>query len=165
MSSGYVEKIAVAVQLALRGESAISGVLSLAPHAEHHDGPETLLERLDLPTRIIPFRRASDDAMLLVNRAAIDWVCAGPDVEARLIRPSAFMFTREEKVLVRLIGGATFEGVLAMEAPQEFNRASDFLNGEEDFFPLTTASGTLLVNKRRVLEVRVYGASRPARAA
>jgi hypothetical protein len=75
------------------------------------------------------------------------------------------LFTREERVRVRLIGGAAFEGVLAMELPQEFNRTSDFLNAEEDFFPLSSASGTLLVNKRRLLEVRVFGASAPARAA
>lgn len=165
MSSGYIEKIKVMVQLALLGESPAPGSLSLAPYAELHEGPETLLERLNLPTRIVPFHRTSDDATLLVNRVAIEWVSAGPEVESKYVRPHAYQFTREERVRVRLIGGATFEGVLAMELPQEFNRTSDFLNSDDDFFPLTSPSGTLLVNKRRVLEVRVYGASRPARVA
>jgi len=165
MSSGYIEKIKVSVQLAMRGETPAAGLLSLAPHAELHQGPETLLERLNLPTRIVPFQRACDDAILLVNRVAIEWVSAGTDVESKYVRPHAYQFTREERVHVRLIGGAVFEGVLAMELPQEFNRTSDFLNSEDDFFPLTSPSGTLLVNKRRVLEVRVFGASRPARAA
>ncbi len=165
MSSGYIEKIKVPVHIALLGEAAAAGSLSLAPYAEMHEGPETLLERLNTPTRVVPFHRTEDDAILLVNRVAIEWVSAGPEVQPIHVRPPAFMFTREERVRVRLIGGAAFEGVLAMELPQESNRTSDFLNSDEDFFPLTSPRGTLLVNKRRVLEVRVYGASRSVRAA
>lgn len=165
MSSGYVEKIKVPVRLALRGEAAEPGCLSLSPYAELHEGPETLLERLNQPTRIVPFHRDSDGAVLLVNRVAIEFVEAAAGLDPAFVRPPAYRFTREERVRVRLIGGAAFEGVLAMELPQEFNRTSDFLNAEEDFFPLSSASGTLLVNKRRLLEVRVFSAPAPARAA
>ncbi len=165
MSMGYVDKLKLPVRLALLDQAAMAGCVSLAPNAEHHDGPETLLERLNLSTRILPFLRAGDHAVLLLNRMAIDWISTGPEVDAAQVRPPAFMFTREEHVQVRLIGGAVFEGLLAMELPEQFNRTSDFLNMDEDFFPLTSPSGTLLVNKRRLLEVRVFGASHPARAA
>jgi hypothetical protein len=46
-----------------------------------------------------------------------------------------------------------------MELPETLNRASDFLNGEEDFFPLVTKQGIVLLNKHRVLYTRVYESS------
>ena len=48
-----------------------------------------------------------------------------------------------------------------MELPDAYNRASDFQNGDDDFFAFATSSGTRLVNKARVLEVRILSA-RPA---
>jgi hypothetical protein len=46
-----------------------------------------------------------------------------------------------------------------MELPEMLNRASDFLNGEEDFFPLVTNHGIVLLNKQRVLYTRAYESS------
>ncbi len=151
----YVEKLRVPVRFALLGDAPAHGSLSLAPQAELHDGPETLLERLNAPQRLLPLHRGADGAVVLVTRINIEWVEAGEAVDPQLVRPKTFMTTREERVHLRLLGGQAFDGVLAMEMPHEFNRASDYLNGDEDFFPLQTAHGTVLVNKARVLDVRV----------
>lgn len=155
----YVEKLRVPVRFALWGESPVEGFFSLSPHAEMHAGPETLLERLNAPSRIVPVQSAEDGAVLLVNRAQLAWVEAGPDVAPMLVRPVTFMSTREERVRVRLAGGETLQGILAIEMPTEFNRASDFLNGHEDFFALALASGVRLINKSRLLDVRLLASA------
>ena len=154
----FIDKLRVAVRLVLLAEEPTAGSLSLAPHSERHAGPETLLERLNDRVRVLPFERASDDAIMLVTREHIEWVMPGADIEPALVRPPTFAFTREERVRARLLSGAFFDGVLAMEMPHEHNRASDFLNGEDDFFVLTSPSGTVLVNKSRVVDIHVYGA-------
>lgn len=161
----YVEKIRVPVQLALVGLEPAAGFLSLSPSAELHEGPETLLEKLCAPQRMLPFHRAADDAFTLVCVAQIEWVAASVEVAANLVRPAHFITTREERVRVRTQGGATFEGVLEMEMPHEFNRASDYLNGDEAFFPIACVQGAVLLNKARVLDVRVYEATRVPRVA
>ena len=83
-------------------------------------------------------------------RAGFDpeWVC-----------PPTYSVTREERVSVRFRSGLELEGLLRMELPEMLNRASDFLNGPEDFFALMTADGVVLVNKRAVFDTRVYESS------
>lgn len=163
----YVDKIRVPVRVALRGEQPVEGCLSLSPQAELHEGPETILERMNEISHFVPFIRASGSTCLLLTRRHIEYVEAGHDVDVALVRPQAFRTTREERVTVRLLGGASFDGVIAMEQPDDFNRTSDYLNSDEDFFPLLMSAGTLLVNKWRVLDVCVHesGAAREPRAA
>ncbi len=155
----YIEKLRVPVSVVLPGSPPVHGHLSLLPHSEHHAGPETILDRLNEPTRVVPFQRASDGAVLLVNRAQIDWVEAGPDVESTYLQRASFQATREEHVQVRLTSGAEFDGVMPIEMPDEYNRASDYLNESSDFFLVECSTGVRIVNKDHVLETRVYGVS------
>lgn len=153
----YVEKQQVPVRLAYLGQAPADGCFWLAPQSAHHDGAETLLERLNAEERSLPFHRAQGE-LVLVTRRRIAWVRPGVGVKAALVRPPAFAITRAEPVRVRLVDGTVFDGVLAMEMPQEFNRASDFLNRDEDFFVLTSPSGTVILNKLHVLETQVFQA-------
>lgn len=161
----YVQKIRVPVQLARAGAPPLAGLVSLFPHAELHDGPETLLECLDAPARMLPFQLAGGDAVLLITRAHVEWVQPDASVDPRLVRPAPYMSTHEELVQVRMTGGETLEGMLSMEMPHEFNRPSDYLNGDDGFFLLGMASGTRLLNKARVVEVRVRAAGSVPKAA
>jgi len=154
----HIEKFRVPVRLARIGAPPEPGYMALAPFAELHVGPETLLERLNAPTKVVPFQLPESDVVLLLMRRHIEWVDVDDRVDARLVRPVTYRATSEEDVFVRMAGGECFEGVLAIEMPDELNRASDYLNGEEAFFPLRTPGGTRLVNKDRVVEVRVRGA-------
>ena len=161
----FIEKIRVPVRLARIGAPPWVGCLSLMPLAELHEGPETLLERLNASARILPLELGDDEGVLLVTRLHIQWVEAGPEVEERLVRVAPYMATREEHVRLSMTGGESFEGILAMEMPNEFNRASDFLNGPDDFFALRTATGTRLVHKACVVDVQVRNALAAPRAA
>lgn len=159
----YVEKTRVPVRIQLPGEEGVEGFLSLMPHSPHHAGPETILDRLNEETRVVPFQRASDGAVLLLNRSRIDWVEAGPEVSPVFLRSVTYAPTREEHVQVRMTCGAAFDGIMPMEMPDEYNRASDYLNGDPDFFVVVSGHVTRIVNKEHVLETRVYGGTmRPA---
>lgn len=163
--SRYVQKLRVPVRLALVGGEVLEGHLSLAPRAENHDGPESLLERLNAPTRVVPFHHDADGSVRLVHRTRIEWLAAGPNVASILVRRPLYQHTREEHVRVRLAGGHAFEGVMAFEMPNEFNRLSDFLNEPEEFFPLLTAEGTVLVGKACLVDVRLSAEIGVTRAA
>uniref|UniRef100_A0A832I303 Uncharacterized protein n=1 Tax=Eiseniibacteriota bacterium TaxID=2212470 RepID=A0A832I303_UNCEI len=160
----YVRKVRTAVRVALPGLDLLEGFISLAPRAEHHDGPQTILERLNGPDRFVPIQRSGERDVMLVNPLDIESVEPLGNVPLTLVLPPAFRITHEERVRVRFMSGRQVEGVLRFELPDELNRVSDFLNADEDFFALHLAHGTLLVNKRRISLTRLYEASpRPAR--
>lgn len=148
--TSYIEKLRVPVRVSQAGLAPIDGYLALDPQAEFHVGPETLLERLNSVSRVIPFQRGEDDRTLLLSRADVEWVAADPAVAPNLVCPTNYQVTSEERASLRLASGATLEGQVQMELPEHLNRASDYINGTDDFFPLMTPFGVLLVNKLRV---------------
>jgi hypothetical protein len=158
----YVEKIRVPVRLSAPGIADLRGEVALAARAAFRDGPETLLELLNSPQHVIPFMREPEDDVVLVNRLAIDWLSADESLEPSWIMPPPYRLTREERVEVAFLDGHKTTGTIPMELPQHLNRASDFLNGSEDFFALVTAEATVLVNKSRIAGVRLFqGSPRP----
>jgi hypothetical protein len=154
----YIEKMRITIGVSRAGEPDIEGCFSLSPLSEHHSGAETLLEFLNERRRVLPFLR-QDGVVMLLARHDVQWVFAGPNVPAELVRPRSFRFTREERVRVRLCGGEELEGLLQMELPDPVNRASDYLNGPDDFFPLTARDGIYLVQKHHARETILFEAS------
>jgi hypothetical protein len=146
-------KYRMPVQLAIAGGPDVTGWVWLSRHSEHRSAPQTLLERLTARVRVVPV--VENEATTLVTRALIEWAEPAPGVEARLVGPAAYAVTREEHARVRLRSGELLEGVIEMEMPQGYNRTSDFINGEADFFTLRCGTRTLLVNKQRVRHVRL----------
>ena len=96
------------------------------------------------------------DGVRLVARLDIEWVSPNPGVDYRLIGPTTFRVTHQERVLVRLKSGDSLDGVIQMGLPEGLNRVSDFLNGGDDFFPIATAQGVFLVNKHAVRDVTLF---------
>jgi hypothetical protein len=160
----FVRKVRTSVRVSLPGLDFVEGFLSLAPRAEYHDGPQTVLERLNTSDRFVPIQRTGERDVLLVNPFDIEMVEPISNVPESLVVPPAFRITHEERVRVRFMSGRQVEGILRFELPDELNRVSDFLNGDEDFFALHLAHGIALVNKRRVSLTRLYQQSpKPAR--
>lgn len=156
MNPGYVTKIRVPVRIARAHETPLDGVICLSPSAAVRPGPETILERLNSSDRVIPVEPLAGDGMRLVARLDIEWVAPNPGVDYRMIGPATFRVTHQERVIVRLRSGDSLEGVIQMELPEGYNRVSDFVNGEDDFFPLATALGVHLVNKHAVREIALF---------
>jgi hypothetical protein len=155
----YVQKLRANVRVVMAGDEPVDGVLCLAPYARFHEGPQTLIELLNGGDRMVPLEMPDDGSVRLLTRTGIAWVAPHAGVEARLQRPSSHQVTNEEQVVVRLADGGQIEGLLQLELPSEFNRASDFLNLTADFFAVETADGVVFVNKLQVREVRLYSAS------
>jgi hypothetical protein len=155
----YIHKIAAKVEAFVAGRGVVEGFLHLSPNTPRGSRPETILERLNSAHLFLPLSRAGDLEVLLLNVQSIERVSPDPGLDPQLWCPPTFRYTREERVRVRLAGGAAFEGLLQMELPEEYARVSDFMNLPEVFFPLRTAQGVLFVNKSSVADVMVYEAA------
>ena len=154
--ANYVGKLLIPVRIMLPGPEQLAGTFALTPASPFRDGPESLLELLNAGSRVVPFLLPTDNAVILLSRSSIDWVEVSAEVEPDRVRPATFMVTREEHVQVRMLDGRKVEGRVSMELPEHQNRISDFLNTPEDFFPLVTHAGTMLINKSRIACVRLF---------
>jgi hypothetical protein len=152
-------KYRLPVTFSVTGGAAVSGWVSLQRHSEFRRGPQTLLERLNERVRVLPV--VEREFTHLVSRALIEWAEPGEGVDAGLVGPSSYAVTHEERASVQLASGETLEGIVEIEMPHGYNRTSDFINGEDDFFALRCAERTLLVNKRRIRDLRLGVTSHP----
>lgn len=146
----HIEKKRATVRVCLAGGDDLDGFFMLAPRAEHRDGAETILELLNSGKRVIPLILSDDDSVFLVTRTRIDWVAAGPGVDPGLVCPPTYLVSREERVEIQFGDGRAIEGMVQMEVEDGFARVSDFLNLADDFFPMETRFGTVVVNKNRM---------------
>jgi hypothetical protein len=154
----YIQKLRVDVHVRLVGQEPMPGSIWLGPQAEFHDGPETLLERLNAAVRVVPLL-AADGTMYLLNPREVESVEPAPEVPGDLVLPPTWGVAREERVELRFPTGRVEEGAVRIVLPRDLNRVSDFMNTEDDFFPLVTSRGILLVNKDRVATTRLFASS------
>lgn len=159
----YVGKLRVPVRIQLPNTDVLDGFLSVSPCSAIYEGSETLFELLNAPQRVLPFIVAGDESVMLITRQHLDWVEAAAHADPELVSPRPYLVTLEEVVAVEWLDGTRLEGRLPMELPNGANRASNYMNNDDDFFPLVMESRTMLVNKLRVRAVRIFSASqRPA---
>jgi len=157
--ASYVEKLLVPARVAMPGPEHVAGAFALSVNSPYRPGPESLLELLNTPARVVPFMRTGDDTVLLLARLSIDWVEVEHRVDPTWVRPESVVAAREEQVQVRLLDGRRIEGLVAMDLPEHLNRISDFLNLPEDFFALRTRSSIVIVNKSRISGARLFESS------
>lgn len=150
----YVEKQRVGVDIATTSGATLSGWMAVSPVAAFHDGPETLLDRLNSGDRVFPLEGA--EGVLLVNPLDVERVRPDDDTAPELIRPESYGPAREERIRVIFRSGAELEGIVRFELPVGLNRVSDYLNGPEDFYPLDTPEGVWIVHKRLVCSTRLF---------
>jgi len=155
----FVDKLRVQLDISEPGREPMKGIVALAPHAGTHSGRETVLDLLNSGSRIVPVTRPADGTTVLFTRLQIAWVLAGNEVGRDVVWPGTYRVTKEERVLVEMEDGSLLAGRIQMELPEDLNRASDFLNGEEDFFPLIARAGIYLINKSKVRATQLFEAS------
>jgi len=155
MKPSVIQKLKAAVRLSQPGESPLDGYLCLLPEMNGERRPETILELLNSPRRVIPFLRPLDDGVVLLTRVNIDWVVVAAQVDPAWVMPIRSPATREQSVQLYFLDGHTMEGAVRWSSPGADIRLSDFLNSAGDFYPLVTRVGILMVNKSRVRETRV----------
>jgi hypothetical protein len=155
----FIHKLRVHLDISEPGREPMKGIVALAPHAGTHSGPETVLDLLNSNSRVVPVTRPVDGTTVLFTRLQIAWVLAGTEVGQEVVWPGTYRVTKEERVLVEMEDGGLLAGRIQMELPEDLNRASDFLNGEEDFFPLIARSGIYIINKAKVRATQLFEAS------
>ncbi|MBZ0269392.1 hypothetical protein K8I85_14655 [bacterium] len=156
--SHVIPKRAVAVRIHLDTGEEVSGRVFLDFIDVIHRGEQTLLDKFNDDYPWFPMRR-DDGGMHIVNRNRIVLVEPGEDLPPELVRKEGGGVFRCESVAVVFTDDRDeLEGQIAMDLPDEFCRASDFLNFPQDFFPLETEDGPVLVAKRHVVALRVLEA-------
>lgn len=153
----YVEKLRIGVEIVTASGERLAGSIAVLPVAAFHDGPETLLDRLNAGDRVFPLEGgAPGGGVLLVNPHDVECVHPAPGTELELVRREHVGPPRAERVRVRLRSGTELEGLVRFELPPGFNRISDFLNGPEDFYALDTPDGVWIVHKGLVSSTRLF---------
>lgn len=155
MKATVIQKFRAPVRLSQPGDSPLDGYFCLLPDIDGQGRPETILELLNSPRRVIPFFRVADDNFVLFTRLNIDWVVPGAQVEADWVMPKRVHVARVQRVHLQFFDGREMEGDVRWTSPGADIRLSDFLNDAADFYPLVTRLGILMVNKNRVRETRV----------
>jgi hypothetical protein len=150
-----IQKLRAPVRLSQPGENPVDGYLCLTPEVGGQPRPETILELLNSPRRVIPFLRVHDESVALLTRLNIDWVVVGSQVDPTWVMPQRSPAMREQSVRLQFFDGRTMEGDVRWASPGADIRLSDYLNDRADFYPLVTRVGIMMVNKNRVREARV----------
>jgi len=156
--SHVIPKRDVAVHIRMDTGEEASGHVFLDFIDVIHRGEQTLLDKFNDDYHWFPMRRA-DGSMHIVNRDRVVLVEPGDDLPSELVRKESGGIFRCESVAVTFTEDhEELEGQIAMDLPDEFCRASDFLNFPQDFFPLETEDGPVLVAKRHVVALRALEA-------
>jgi CheY-like chemotaxis protein len=133
-------------------EATFEGSLFLHLSAESHDGPETVLDRLNEPDRFLVLSVADDSPVVLLNKIQIIRVDVPSGVgspEAAALLPAIDV----ERVRVQLINGERLDGTLRVEGPAGRHRLSDLLNDQPSFLPLQGPARLHLLQKRFISRI------------
>ena len=144
-----VPKREALVKIHLAGGEVRVGAMFLDYIDVIHRGAQTLLDKLNGDATWFPMRDGS--GVGIVNRRRVVLVEPGQGLDPALVRRDNAAVFRREMVTLRLADDRTIEGRIAMDLPDEFSRVSDYLNFPEDFFPLETDRGPVLVSKEHVM--------------
>ena len=155
MSDLRIDKRRVTATLTLIGGDRLIGSLFLAEQAEHHAGPERLLDVLNGPPGFLPFESVSDAGgrqTLLINRANIVVVHTDAAVDD-LAEDHAYQVAVQKSVLLQFPGGDVLRGVLRIQRPVGRDRLSDAVRDDAGFRYLEGAGGVLAVNLAHVVRI------------
>ncbi len=149
--SDWASTTRLPVRVMLAEGLSVQGEIHLQPRVAAHDGSETPLELLNRGDSFLPLSMAHGKVVFLskAQMVALTWSEGGNFDDP--IRRSAARSIRME---VMMVGGSEYQGTAVSELPPIRSRALDFLNELESFFQLSTAEGTVCLNRRFVRAVR-----------
>ena len=110
-------------------EATFEGTLFLHLSAESHDGPETVLDRLNTPELFLVLSLADTSSVVLLNKAQIIRVDVPAEAGAHEAA-AALQVADVEHVRMRLINGEQLEGTIHVEGAAGRQRLANFLNAQ-----------------------------------
>ena len=118
--------------------------LDLDPSGSRH---QTILAKLNSPSRFLTVASGSDGRIELVNRVRLLRLVPGPSVLQSDVFTRGFMPSREEDAEVWLTDGSSVSGRVWMPLDRPSQRVSDFMNQRgQEFFVLLRGREVQLVN-------------------
>jgi hypothetical protein len=153
-----ITKLWVAVRLAQPHHDPRDGWFQLFPEVDNLGRPETVLELLNSPRRVIPFLKREEKSVVLLVRENIDWVAVGPGEQTRLVVPPERTDAHVQRVELGFLDERRVAATVRWGDFPLRERLSDFLNQSDLFVAAEAAFGTLIVNKSRLREVRILDA-------
>jgi hypothetical protein len=133
--------------------------LDLDPSGNRH---QTLLSRLNSPTRFLPVACGPDGRIDLVSRIRVVRLVPGPDVLQSDVFTRGFTPSREEDAELWLTDGSSVSGRVWMPLERPSQRLSDFLNLRgRDFFVLLVAGGIQILNTAAVARIALVERAGP----
>ena len=122
--------------------------LDLDPSGTRH---QTLLARLNTPSRFLPVATGEEGRIELVSRVRVVRFAPGPGVLQSDVFTRGFTPSREVEAEVTLADGCTIAGHVWMPLERPSQRLSDFLNlRDREFFVLLRGLEIQLVNAAAV---------------
>lgn len=155
MSDVRIPKLRAAVRLSQPRHDPRDGWFLLFPDVGDSGRAETVLELLNSARLVIPFLEREDQTVLLLVRKNIDWVAIGADVEPRLVFPPGRQTAFHQRVEIGFVDERRVEATIRWGDAAQKTRLSDFLDSPDAFFAVEASFGTLMVNKRRIREIRI----------
>jgi CheY-like chemotaxis protein len=128
------------------------GSLSLHLNAETHQGPETVLDRLNDPNLFLTLRVAGDVPVVFLNKIQIVRVDIPPE-EGTFVDPDHLAEANIQPIKVQLINGEQLQGTVRIEGPEGRRRLSDFLNTQPAFLTLVGSARLHLLQKRFIAQI------------
>lgn len=132
---------------------SFQGTLSLHLNAEKHQGPETILDRLNDPNLFIPLRVLGDVPVVFLNKIQIVRVDVSHE-EGTPVDLEHVVEADIQHIKVQLINGELLQGTVRIEGPSERWRLSDFLNTQPAFLPLIGPEFLHLLHKRFIGQIQ-----------
>lgn len=146
-----IEKSRIPVVVTLAHGEELAGDMFAQGYAALHYGPERPTDILNDPKEFFPLA-LGDNETLLISKSSVREVNAlsSSRDDWRLL-PA----WRQQRLEVRMTGGAVCSGTVDLEVPGDSPRLIDFLNKmPEQFLTVLTSDGARLINRRFIVSVR-----------
>lgn len=153
--SVHISKLSVAVRLAQPHREPRDGSFLLFPEVDATGRCETVLELLNSRRLVLPFLQPEDHQVRLLVRENIDWVAIGPGVDEALVFPPDRPVTNHQRVELLFLDERQISATIRWGVAGTPERLSDFLGSPATFVAAEAGFGTLMVNKRRLREIRI----------
>jgi hypothetical protein len=160
MNSVVIHKLRVAVHLSQPRVDPRHGWMLLFPNIGETGRAETLLELLNSNRLVVPFLEQADSSVVLLVRENIDWVAIGTDVPDEMVFPPDRKSMQSERVEISFIEDRRIEATIRWGDAACAVRLSDFLDSRDPFVVVEAGFGRLIVNKRRIREIRILNSGK-----
>ncbi len=159
MNTLVIPKLRAAVRLSQPRLDPRDGWVLLFPDVDDSGRAETVLELLNSDRLVVPFLHREDSSVLLLVRENVDWVAVGANVPNELVFPPDWKSDLSDRVELVFVDDRRIEATIRWGGAETGTRLSDFLGSQDLFIVAEAGFGTLIVNKRRLREIRIVSTS------